>query len=618
MLRVFQEKRRETQDDMATSSPLHLRVKSTEGKGNYTYEVKLAENATVAQVKAALEAQGSVPADKQRVIYRGRVLGDDKTLLECQVGDDHTLHMVEKVDVAAKRTETGTEEPREETTPGRNGASSQDTQGGTQLFPDSGMPNLGNLLQSIFNGMGLNMSGASVVLHPNAGGAMDTLAQNSLTRVDINIPMMSEGGGNQQESNSGDAMRSMRTFLSMLERVTERYVTGPTVLMPTDESMQEEGPNLHRSEEENNRFMSVLHTGVACDGCRMSPISGPRYKSLSEPDYDLCANCFRSQQSQSHGPYTRIEMPVPNPPVHDMLPHLTEMSDNMRSELQAFAGEQPTNPRPVAEMAGLLRSARDALASGTIPAIDHAIAGLTGQTSQQTGDLHTPAAHSRGEILQIASILHSVGSLLLELARSSSAVRVGAHEPERYSPLYLHESGRQPRVVLPVSQSNLNSLSNLTLGRVDTPTRTHRTVQIPDPLQQRAAQRGRRGQQRRGTRVSEAPQDHPEAAGVREPTISSLPEPARGTEPAQDWQSLDGSLSPVQEGLIGEETLPVNDQVGATDVVVSVEPTEDNQYGTQVEAGAPASTSGSPGTIADETPRAKRRKSDRQAGQSAK
>ena len=618
MLRVFQEKRRETQDDMATSSPLHLRVKSTEGKGNYTYEVKLAENATVAQVKAALEAQGSVPADKQRVIYRGRVLGDDKTLLECQVGDDHTLHMVEKVHVEARRTETGTEEPREETMPGRNGANSQDTQSGTQLVPDSGMPNLGNLLQSIFNGMGLNMSGASVVLHPNAGGAMDTLAQNSLTRVDINIPMMSEGGGNQQESNSGDAMRSMRTFLSMLERVTERYVTGPTVLMPTDESMQEEGPNLHRSEEENNRFMSVLHTGVACDGCRMSPISGPRYKSLSEPDYDLCANCFRSQQSQSHGPYTRIEMPVPNPPVHDMLPHLTEMSDNMRSELQAFAGEQPTNPRPVAEMAGLLRSARDALASGTIPAIDHAIAGLTGQTSQQTGDLHTPAAHSRGEILQIASILHSVGSLLLELARSSSAVRVGAHEPERYSPLYLHESGRQPRVVLPVSQSNLNSLSNLTLGRVDTPTRTHRTVQIPDPLQQRAAQRGRRGQQRRGTRVSEAPQDHPEAAGVREPTISSLPEPARGTEPAQDWQSLDGSLSPVQEGLIGEETLPVNDQVGATDVVVSVEPTEDNQYGTQVEAGAPASTSGSPGTIADETPRAKRRKSDRQAGQSAK
>lgn len=617
MLRVFQEKRRETQDDMATSSPLHLRVKSTEGKGNYTYEVKLAENATVAQVKAALEAQGSVPADKQRVIYRGRVLGDDKTLLECQVGDDHTLHMVEKVHVEARRTETGTEGPREETTPGRNGANSQDTQGGTQLFPDNGMPNLGNLLQSIFNGMGLNMSGASVVLHPNAGGAMDTLAQNSLTRVDINIPMMSEGGGNQQESTSGDAMRSMHTFLSMLERVTERYVTGPTVVMPTDESTQEEGPNSHRSEEENNRFMSVLHAGVACDGCRMSPISGPRYKSLSEPDYDLCANCFRSQQSQSHGPYTRIEMPVPNPPVHDMLPNLTEMSDNFRSALQAFTGDQPTNPPPVAEMVGLLRSARNALASGTIPAIDRAIAGLSGHPSQQTGDLHTPAAHSRGEILQIASILHSVGSLLLELARSSSAVRVGSSELERYPPLYLHESGRQPRVVLPVSQSNLNSLSNLTLGRVDTPSRTPRTVQIPDSLQQRAAQRGRRGQQRRGARVSEAPQDHPEAAGVREPTISSLPEPAGGTEPAQDWQSLDGSLSPVQEGLIGEEALPTNDQAGATNVVVGAEPTEDNQYGTLVEAEAPASTSGSPGTIADETPRAKRRKSDRQAGQSA-
>lgn len=564
---------------MATSSPLHLRVKSTEGKGNHTYEVKLAENSTVAHVKAALEAQGSVPADKQRVIYRGRVLGDDKTLLECQVGDDHTLHMVEKVHVEARPAETGTEEPREETTPGRNGASSQDTQGGTQLFPDSGMPNIGNLLQSIFNGMGINMSGASVVLHPNAGGAMDTLAQNSLTRVDINIPMMSEGSGNQQESTPGNAMRSMRTFLSMLEGVTERYVTGPTVLMPTDENTQEEGQNSHRNEEENNRFMSVLHAGVACDGCRMSPISGPRYKSLSEPDYDLCANCFRSQQAQSHGPYTKIEMPVPNPPVHDMLPNLTEMSDNFRGALQAFTGDQSTNLPPVAEMVGLLRSARNALASGTIPAIDHAIEGLSVEPTQQTGDLHTPMAHPRGEILQIASILHSVGSLLLEIARSSSAVRVGASELESYPPLYLHESGRQPRVVLPVSQSNLNSLSNLNLGRVDTPNRTPRTVQIPDPLQQRAAQRGRRGQQRRGTRVSEAPQDHPEAAGVREPTISSLPEPGRGTEQAQDWQSLDGSLSPVQEGLIGEETLPTHDQAGATNVVVGAGPTEDNQYG---------------------------------------
>lgn len=602
---------------MAASPSLHLRIKATEGKGNHTYEVEMAENATVAQVKAALEAQGSVPADKQRVIYRGRVLGDDKTLVECQVESEHTLHMVEKLHAEVRRTGTRSEELREEATPARNGTSSQETQGGTQLFPESGMPNLGNLLQSIFSGMGLNMSGASVVLHPTAGGTMDALAQNSLTRVDINIPMASEGGENQQESTPGDAMRSMRTFLDMLEGVTRRYVTGPTVVMPTDENgpVEEQGPN--RNVAEDGRYMSVLHAGVACDGCRMSPISGPRFKSLSEPDYDLCANCFRSHQARSHGPYTKIEMPVPNPPTHDMFPNHMQLQDNSRSAQQEGTGNLPQAPPHVTEMVGLLRSARNALASETIPAIDRAIEGIEGELSSRASGSHASETRSRGEVLQIASILHSFGSLLLEIARSSSALRIGSSVQERHPPLYLHESGRQPRVVLPVNQSNLNSLSGLALARTDTPSQTPPTLQMPDSIQQRVAQAGRRRQQRRGTHVSESRPIHPDTTAVREPTISSLPEPSQTLEPTQDWQSLDGSLSPVQEGMIGGATLPTSEQAQTTgNEVTGGDPIENNQYCTTGEAEAPPSTSGSPTAIADETPRAKRRKSDRQAGRS--
>lgn len=37
---------------------------------------------------------------------------------------------------------------------------------------------------------------------------------------------------------------------------------------------------------------SLLHHGVACDGCQQQPIEGPRFKSTMRPDYDLCAQCY--------------------------------------------------------------------------------------------------------------------------------------------------------------------------------------------------------------------------------------------------------------------------------------------------------------------------------------
>mmetsp|Transcript_11793 Transcript_11793/g.19361 ORF Transcript_11793/g.19361 Transcript_11793/m.19361 type:complete len:520 (-) Transcript_11793:161-1720(-) len=55
---------------------------------------------------------------------------------------------------------------------------------------------------------------------------------------------------------------------------------------------------------------TVAHHGVVCDGCNMSPILGPRYKSLSHPDYDLCQKCVMDKQLTADHKFHCIEAPI--------------------------------------------------------------------------------------------------------------------------------------------------------------------------------------------------------------------------------------------------------------------------------------------------------------------
>ncbi|EEY57808.1 uncharacterized protein PITG_00391 [Phytophthora infestans T30-4] len=54
----------------------------------------------------------------------------------------------------------------------------------------------------------------------------------------------------------------------------------------------------------------VAHPFVRCDGCETSPIVGPRFKSKTAYDFDLCQACEASGKwKESHGPFTKIVEP---------------------------------------------------------------------------------------------------------------------------------------------------------------------------------------------------------------------------------------------------------------------------------------------------------------------
>lgn len=50
------------------------------------------------------------------------------------------------------------------------------------------------------------------------------------------------------------------------------------------------------------------HHAVSCNLCRLSPISGPRFKCKTCENYNLCENCFYTKRSHRHG-FNRIAEP---------------------------------------------------------------------------------------------------------------------------------------------------------------------------------------------------------------------------------------------------------------------------------------------------------------------
>lgn len=54
----------------------------------------------------------------------------------------------------------------------------------------------------------------------------------------------------------------------------------------------------------------AVHHGVICDGCGQDPIMGPRFKSVTKPDFDLCEACEGKNDPQWNDLYARMDEPA--------------------------------------------------------------------------------------------------------------------------------------------------------------------------------------------------------------------------------------------------------------------------------------------------------------------
>lgn len=64
----------------------------------------------------------------------------------------------------------------------------------------------------------------------------------------------------------------------------------------------------------------IVHHGVCCDGCKISPITGVRYKSVHKRNFDLCEKCYLTNKEKSE-PYVALKEGHPSKANH--LVHLS-------------------------------------------------------------------------------------------------------------------------------------------------------------------------------------------------------------------------------------------------------------------------------------------------------
>jgi len=70
---------------------ININIKSSSDK---KFVIAIEPSKKVLDLKEAIAAQTDVPADRQRLIFSGRVLKDDDLLSDYKVADGNTIHMV--------------------------------------------------------------------------------------------------------------------------------------------------------------------------------------------------------------------------------------------------------------------------------------------------------------------------------------------------------------------------------------------------------------------------------------------------------------------------------------------------------------------------------------------
>ncbi|KAH6768680.1 ubiquitin family protein [Perilla frutescens var. frutescens] len=247
----------ESSAGVAAIQEVNVHIRCSNGS---KFSVKTTLESTVAEFKGVLAQNCDVPAEQQRLIYKGRILKDDQTLVSYGVQADHTIHMVRgsapaasppapvpsgagNANTAAAATQGGGPNP------GGTGVAGT----GASLFPGLGLGGLGAL-------GGTGASGLFGAGLPEFEQVQQQLTQNpNMMRDIMNMPAI------QSLMNNPEIMRGLIMSNPQMREIIDRnpelahILNDPSVLRQTLEAAR--NPELMREMMRNtDRAMSNIES----------------------------------------------------------------------------------------------------------------------------------------------------------------------------------------------------------------------------------------------------------------------------------------------------------------------------------------------------------------------
>ncbi|XP_047321237.1 ubiquitin domain-containing protein DSK2b-like [Impatiens glandulifera] len=388
-------------ESKGATADVTVNIRSSNGS---RFSVRISLDSDVRSFKSVISQNSDIPADQQRLIYKGRILKDDQTLESYGLEAEHTIHLVRGSAPVASPNSAPVNTGPPNSTPTPRSA------GPTEVGPLGG-PGLG---ASMFPGLGLNgaagggaagLFGAGV---PGFEQMQQQLTQNpNLMRDIMNMPAV------QNMMNNPDIMRNLIMNNPQMREIMDRnpelahVLNDPATLHQTMEAVR--NPELMREMMRNtDRAMSNIESSP--EGFNMLR---RMYENVQEPFLNATTMGGNTGNDQGSNPFAALLGTTGGP-----LGQGRNQTTNAGSETTGDPPAPNVNPLPnpwaAGPTGGAQRNAAARSESGGDTTIPPAIAGLGGLGLPQFGQMFgsTPDAASMNQLMQNPAVSQLMQSLL--------------------------------------------------------------------------------------------------------------------------------------------------------------------------------------------------------------